>query len=214
MTLILAKIVVAAAARCLLYMFADGSVSAWVGLAIKKSSPVRYLATARLSNDSGHVVHTQSNISRTNKNRLDPTQPNPTRPNRLDADTLRYSMESLNCVPLRCLVLNGNDESVSGASNYCRNPDNSYGTLWCYTTHSGSRWEDCYVPLCDGQSLRCFQSILRLQEQDPNAGNSRVAVSPCDALHMLYRPRVAISYVYIYMYICISFMCIVYTNSI
>ena len=44
------------------------------------------------------------------------------------------------------------DGSVTNASNYCRNPDNGDGGLWCYTTDPGTRWEKCNVSLC-GQLL-------------------------------------------------------------
>ena len=58
------------------------------------------------------------------------------------------------------------DGSVSAASNYCRNPEDGvngyYVSLWCYTTHSGTRWETCSVPLCDGPSFRCFTVETRL----------------------------------------------------
>jgi len=37
---------------------------------------------------------------------------------------------------------------VEDASNYCRNPDNEVGGLWCYTTDPATRWEYCNVSLC------------------------------------------------------------------
>jgi len=39
-------------------------------------------------------------------------------------------------------------EDVTSASNYCRNPDDTTGGLWCYTTDSNKRWEFCAVPIC------------------------------------------------------------------
>jgi len=114
-TLILAKIVVAATARCLLYMFADGSVS---GSDLRSRSPRRFDTWPRHGCLTTLGMLFTPNPTFPEQTRTASTRPNPTRPNRLDADTLRYSMESLNCVPLRCLVLNRNDESVSGASNY------------------------------------------------------------------------------------------------
>ena len=44
------------------------------------------------------------------------------------------------------------DESVTSASNFCRNPNGDHVGLWCYTTDNETRWEDCYVPTC-GQSI-------------------------------------------------------------
>jgi hypothetical protein len=32
--------------------------------------------------------------------------------------------------------------------NYCRNPDNTSGGPWCYTTDVSQRWEFCDVPYC------------------------------------------------------------------
>ncbi|CAH1786988.1 unnamed protein product, partial [Owenia fusiformis] len=39
--------------------------------------------------------------------------------------------------------------SVSGANNYCRNPDNEQFGPWCFTTDPATRWEYCSVPFCD-----------------------------------------------------------------
>ena len=33
-------------------------------------------------------------------------------------------------------------------ANYCRNPDDSTPSAWCYTMDSGTRWEVCGVPQC------------------------------------------------------------------
>jgi len=43
------------------------------------------------------------------------------------------------------------DGSVKNARNYCRNPENGYVGIWCYTTDPDVRWERCDVPTC-GQS--------------------------------------------------------------
>ena len=43
--------------------------------------------------------------------------------------------------------------SVEDAQNYCRNPDNYAGGVWCYTTDLVVRWERCDVPLCGGVNL-------------------------------------------------------------
>ena len=45
-----------------------------------------------------------------------------------------------------------------GEHNYCRNPDNAEGGVWCYGKDMGKmgnwgnmgRWEYCDVPACDG----------------------------------------------------------------
>ncbi|CAG5108693.1 Oidioi.mRNA.OKI2018_I69.chr1.g3911.t1.cds [Oikopleura dioica] len=34
-------------------------------------------------------------------------------------------------------------------TNYCRNPDNYNGGVWCYTTDPSKRWELCEIPTCD-----------------------------------------------------------------
>jgi integrin beta 3 len=39
--------------------------------------------------------------------------------------------------------------SESNAKNFCRNPDNSTGGPWCYTTDSKVRWDYCDVKTCD-----------------------------------------------------------------
>jgi len=41
------------------------------------------------------------------------------------------------------------DQSQEEAKNYCRNPDNTAGGPWCYTTDPNIRWEYCDVPFCD-----------------------------------------------------------------
>jgi len=43
------------------------------------------------------------------------------------------------------------DGTVKGASNFCRNPENGFIGLWCYTTDTETRFERCDVPTC-GQS--------------------------------------------------------------
>jgi len=40
------------------------------------------------------------------------------------------------------------DGSATGASNNCRNPENGFIGLWCYTEDSKVRWEKCDVPTC------------------------------------------------------------------
>jgi len=40
------------------------------------------------------------------------------------------------------------DGTINEASNYCRNPDNRDGGLWCYTTDPATPWEKCNVPAC------------------------------------------------------------------
>ena len=39
------------------------------------------------------------------------------------------------------------DGSVSGAVNYCRDPDGE-GMPWCYTIQPGTRYEYCDIPIC------------------------------------------------------------------
>merc|ERR1712121_468314 len=41
--------------------------------------------------------------------------------------------------------------------NYCRNPDNSPGGAWCYTTDKKIRWEYCDVPQCPKDPYRNMQ---------------------------------------------------------
>jgi len=41
------------------------------------------------------------------------------------------------------------DVSREAASNYCRNPDESFSDgVWCYTMDPDTRWELCDVQLC------------------------------------------------------------------
>lgn len=42
------------------------------------------------------------------------------------------------------------DTSIAEASNYCRNPDNKPGGVWCYIGSTDSEWEYCDIPLCEG----------------------------------------------------------------
>ena len=46
------------------------------------------------------------------------------------------------------------DESVEAASNFCRNPDGKEGGVWCQTGPDVSQWENCDVPLCQGNNLK------------------------------------------------------------
>ncbi|CAH1786990.1 unnamed protein product, partial [Owenia fusiformis] len=41
------------------------------------------------------------------------------------------------------------DETLTDASNYCRNPDGEPNGPWCYTTNERTRWEYCSMPFCD-----------------------------------------------------------------
>lgn len=41
------------------------------------------------------------------------------------------------------------DNKIADAKNFCRNPDGWADGLWCYTTDPDTRWELCYVPLCE-----------------------------------------------------------------
>jgi len=41
------------------------------------------------------------------------------------------------------------DGSRKAASNYCRNPDDTFTEgVWCYTMNPDTRWELCAVPSC------------------------------------------------------------------
>ena len=40
------------------------------------------------------------------------------------------------------------DGSAELADNFCRNPDQHFEGVWCYTMDQNTRWELCDVPLC------------------------------------------------------------------
>lgn len=40
------------------------------------------------------------------------------------------------------------DDSFTATENYCRNPSNSEGGPWCYTTDPNTRWQYCDIPAC------------------------------------------------------------------
>lgn len=40
------------------------------------------------------------------------------------------------------------EERGTGEHNSCRNPDEKYSEVWCYTTDPGKRWDWCEVPTC------------------------------------------------------------------
>ena len=48
------------------------------------------------------------------------------------------------------------DDSVDAVMNYCRDPEGTIGTPWCYTTYDVIRWEFCAVQLCDGMLTLCM----------------------------------------------------------
>ena len=44
-----------------------------------------------------------------------------------------------------------------GRHNYCRNPSNDTGGVWCFTTDKNKKWEYCAVPDCaTGDTWFCF----------------------------------------------------------
>ena len=54
------------------------------------------------------------------------------------------------------------DGSRAAANNYCRNPDDDPGGLWCYTMDPSTSWEYCDVPLCLKSAAECtYQRIIR-----------------------------------------------------
>ncbi|WAR11297.1 HGF-like protein [Mya arenaria] len=40
------------------------------------------------------------------------------------------------------------DGTDDAASNYCRDPEGSYGAPWCYTTNDDKRKRTCNIPIC------------------------------------------------------------------
>jgi len=49
------------------------------------------------------------------------------------------------------------DESLEAADNYCRNPSNYWGGLWCYTADPDKDWERCDVPKCNAAAeIGCY----------------------------------------------------------
>ena len=49
------------------------------------------------------------------------------------------------------------DGSRESASNFCRNPSDTYtGGVWCYTMDPDTRWELCDVPLCGKPAADCI----------------------------------------------------------
>jgi len=49
------------------------------------------------------------------------------------------------------------DHSLADAGNYCRNPSNNKGGLWCYTTDKHKRWEHCNVSICE----ECYETTAK-----------------------------------------------------
>jgi len=49
------------------------------------------------------------------------------------------------------------DGSIVAASNYCRNPSDTYTAgVWCYTVDPDTRWELCDVPMCGKSAADCI----------------------------------------------------------
>ena len=40
------------------------------------------------------------------------------------------------------------ETQLEDAANFCRNPDDTAGGPWCYTTDPNKRWEFCDIPFC------------------------------------------------------------------
>ena len=41
--------------------------------------------------------------------------------------------------------------SLTGAENYCRQPDDIKYTPWCYSTNENEEWEYCFANDCEGK---------------------------------------------------------------
>ena len=52
------------------------------------------------------------------------------------------------------------DGSAAKASNYCRNPENGWVGLWCYTTDPDLEWEQCDVPTCGLSTCRLSPIVI------------------------------------------------------
>ena len=50
------------------------------------------------------------------------------------------------------------DSDVSGANNYCRDPDGE-GMPWCYTTLPTKRWEYCGILICKYSGLKQSHNV-------------------------------------------------------
>ena len=61
------------------------------------------------------------------------------------------------------------DSSLTAANNYCRNPDDTPGGPWCYTTESSTRWEFCDIPICPGRL--CYPFMLQCPDSNVSWAN-------------------------------------------
>ncbi len=54
------------------------------------------------------------------------------------------------------------DATIADASNYCRNPEDWSGGLWCFTTDPQKQWEPCDIKFCQTSKLTLcmYYSIL------------------------------------------------------
>ena len=56
------------------------------------------------------------------------------------------------------------DETISDAGSFCRNPDGEPGGPWCYTVDDTIRWAYCAVDLCcKSTGLECCSLICELR---------------------------------------------------
>ena len=59
-----------------------------------------------------------------------------------------------------------------GDHNYCRNPDDTPGGAWCYTSGGPDRWEYCDVPTCDNCGSGSLQSDYRGADSVTKTGHT------------------------------------------
>ena len=65
------------------------------------------------------------------------------------------------------------DASMSGAQNYCRNPDGKLEGPWCFVDDPFVEWDFCDIPACDGKDFKLeYLSFFVFCGKNPIAGEN------------------------------------------
>ncbi len=78
------------------------------------------------------------------------------------------------------------DANLTDAANYCRNPDNEEGGLWCYTINPQIRWSYCEVKFCPTGKFHFLAFISMWRYDTFSCFYNVITVMPKGWCHRVY----------------------------